>query len=218
METKILRILICYLLFILHLTCFGQQKAIEYTKDFSFREGIYRSFQDFKNNNPIPPSKIVFNSNKNDKDFLKYVLGKSTFTYVDSTGKEQELKTNDAWGYCSNRTVYINHGTDFNRINIIGSICHFVATVPMKVGVSDPFFYNDPFGQPEQYAYISNQYIIDFESGKVMEFIVGNMETLLQKDEALYKEFTSLKKKKKRDMIFVYLRKFNEKHPIYFPE
>jgi hypothetical protein len=34
----------------------------------------------------------------------------------------------------------------------------------------------------------------------------------------LYNEFIALKKKQKRDSIFLYLRKYNEKHPIYFPE
>ena len=196
----------------------AQQKAVQYTKDFEFKDGVYLSFFDFKNNNPVRTSKIIFNSNKSDKDFLKYALDKSSFLYLDSTGKEQEVKTQSVWGYCSNGTAYINHGTDFNRVTVIGSISHFVATVPMRVGVSDPFYQNDPFYNPQQYTYVSSQYVIDFDSGKVMEFNVGTMELLLQKDDALSKEFTALKKKQKRDSIFIYLRKYNEKHPIYFPE
>ncbi|MBI4930701.1 MAG: hypothetical protein HY841_08065 [Bacteroidetes bacterium] len=197
---------------------FAQQKAVQYDKDFVFKEGIYLSFFNFKNNSPVPSSKIIFSSNKNDKDFLKYVLDKTTFTYIDSLGKEQEVKTDNAWGYSSNGNVYINHGTDFNRVNIIGSICHFVATVPVRVGMSDPFYNNDPFYNPQQFTYVSNQYVIDFDSGKVLEFDVDNMEMFLQKDDALYKEFSALKKKQKRNSIFLYLRKFNEKHPVYFPE
>jgi hypothetical protein len=196
----------------------AQQKAVQYTPDFEFKEGVYLSVDDFKNNAPIPPSKIVFNSNKNDKDFLKYVMNKSTFTYIDTAGKEQQLKTDKVWGYSSNGVFYINHGTDFNRVTVIGSICHFVATVPMRVSNPDPFYYNQPFGDREQYMYISEQLILDLESGKVMAFSVDNMEGLLSRDEALHKEFAELKKKKKRDMIFVYLRKYNEKHPVYFPE
>lgn len=194
------------------------QKAIQYDKDFEFKEGIYLTFYDFKNNHSIPPSKIIFNSNKNDKDFLKHVLDKTTFIYIDSFGKEQEVKTDDTWGYSSNGNIYINHGTDFNRVNIIGSICHFVATVPMRVSVSDPFYNNDPFYNAQRYTYVSSQYVIDFDSGKILEFSTENMELLLRKDETLYNDFIALKRKKKRDSIFLYLRKFNEKHPVYFPE
>ncbi len=197
---------------------FCQEKAVQYTKDFEFKEGIYLSYYGFQKNHPVPPSSIIFNSNKGDKDFLKYVLDKNTFTFIDSSGKQQEVKTNSAWGYCSNGAVYINHGTDFNRVTIIGSFSHFIATVPMKVGVNDPFMYNDPFYNQPQYTYVSNQYVLDFETGRVLEFNVDNMEILLKRDDALYNEFSALKKKQKRDSIFLYLRKYNEKHPIYFPE
>ena len=212
-----------FLLLIVHcllstVSCIAQQKTVQYTKDFEFRNGIYLSFLDFKNNNPIPSSKIVSDYNKNSHEFFDKVLSKNTFTCVDGFGKEQTLNTNEMWGYCQSGLIYIHHGTDFNRVTIIGSICHFVATVPMKVGISDPFYYDQPFGTPQQYIYVSEQFILDFESGKVLSFNVDNMEGILQRDETLYKEFTALKKKKKRDMIFVYLRKYNEKHPIYFPE
>lgn len=198
---------------------FAQQKVVQYTREFEFREGIYLSIWNFKNNSPVPRSRIIFNSNKDDKDFFRYVLDKTTFSYIDSLGKEQQMKTNSAWGYCSNGTVYINHGTDFNRVNVVGSLCLFVAVVPVKVGMNDPFYRDQSFGTPQQqYTYVSNQYMIDLETGKVLEFDVEHMEYILQRDEALYKEFEALKKKQKRDGIFVYLRKYNEKHPVYFSE
>lgn len=196
----------------------AQQKKVQYDRDFVFRDGVYLTFEDFKNNYPIPVSKIVFNSNKGDKDFIKYALDKPSFIYLDGFGKEVSCQSDDVWGYCSNGVIFINHGTDFNRVTILGSICHFVAVIPTRIGVSDPFYYNQPFGNREQYTYVSEQMIIDFEFGKVMLFNVENMELMLMRDEALYKEFAALKKKQKRDSIFVYLRKYNEKHPIFFPE
>lgn len=214
-----MRIPVMLLLFSsLFVEAFSQQKVVQYSKDFLFRDGVYLTFQDFKNNNPILPSKIIFNSNKDDNNFLKYVLNKTTFTYLDGLGKEVVHKTEETWGYCSNGTVYINHGTDFNRVNIIGSICHFVATVPVKVGFSDPFYNNQPFDDRQQYAYVTEQQVIDLESGKVMPFDVVNMETLLSRDESLFEEFGALSKKKKRDMVFLYLRKYNEKHVPNFPQ
>lgn len=207
-----------YLYTLFPIPIFAQQKAVQYTKDFEFKNGIYLSFLDFKNNNPIPSSKIISDYNKNSHEFFDKILSKNTFTCIDGFGKERTLNTNEIWGYCANGIIHINHGTDFNRVIIIGSICHFVATVPMKVGISDPFNYNDPFYNPQQYTYLSEQFILDFESGKVLSFNVDNMEGILQRDETLYKEFIALRKKQKRDSIFLYLRKYNEKRPVYFPE
>ena len=196
----------------------GQQKAVQYTKDFEFKNGLYISFNDFKNNSPVPVSKIVSDYNKNAREFFEKVLSKASVSYLDSTGKEQSVKTNDLWGYCANGIVYINHGSDFNRVTIIGSLCHFVASVPVKIGISDPFMYNDPFYNPQQYTYVAQQYMLDMEIGKVLEFTVDNMKIILARDEVLLKDFDALKKKQQRDSVFLYLRKYNEKHPVYFPE
>jgi hypothetical protein len=213
------KILLCFsFLFSSPPVIIAQQKTIQYDKDFTFRDGIYFTFLDFKNNNPIPAAKIVSNYNKNDRDFFSSILSKTSFMYLDGFGKETEFKSDDIWGYCSNGTIYINHGTDFNRVTIIGSICHFVATVQMKVGVSDPFMYNQGYGNTPRYKYVTEQFILDFETGTVLTFDVAQMEVILQRDEALYKEFEALKRKEKRDGIFLYLRKYNAKHPIYFAE
>jgi hypothetical protein len=209
------------LYFCFSLSLCAQQKAVEYTRDFEFKEGVYLSFINFKENNPIPRSKIIFRSNGDDKDFLKYVLDNSTLKYIDSTGKEQDVQTNSIWGYCSNGAVYIYHGTDFNRMVVIGSLCHFVATIAVRTA-SDPYGYgyNNGFGYNPypRYVYSTQQFILDFESGNILDFDVERMEEILQRDKGLYEQFELLKKKQKRDSIFLYLRKYNEKHPIYFPE
>ena len=196
----------------------AQEKSVQYTKDFEFKNGVYVSFSDFKKNNPVISAKIISDYNKTSRDFFNQLLSKSTFTYNDSLGKEQLQKSNEVWGYCQNNTVYINHGTDFNRVTIIGSIFHFVASVQRQIGVSDPFINNDPFYDSQHFVYSTEQFVIDFETGKVLEFNVSTMEGLLSRDAELFKEFSALKKKQKRDSIFLYLRKYNEKHPIYFPE
>jgi DNA mismatch repair ATPase MutS len=61
------------------------------------------------------------------------------------------------------------------------------------------------------------QYLIDFESGKVLEFDIDNTELLIMKDNQLYEEYVKLSRKKKKDLMFLYVRKFNEKNPLYIP-
>jgi hypothetical protein len=43
------------------------------------------------------------------------------------------------------------------------------------------------------------------------------MEILLKNDAVLYEGFMKLKKRAKADSIFIYLRKYNETHPLYLP-
>jgi hypothetical protein len=62
------------------------------------------------------------------------------------------------------------------------------------------------------------QYTIEFETGKVIEYDLKNVELLLMKDPELYDEFMQLSRKKKKQMMFLYLRKYNEKHPLYLPK
>jgi hypothetical protein len=61
------------------------------------------------------------------------------------------------------------------------------------------------------------QYLIDFDSGKVLEYDVENTELLLMRDPELHEEYMQLPNKKRKDLMFVYIRKFNEKNPLYLP-
>jgi hypothetical protein len=61
------------------------------------------------------------------------------------------------------------------------------------------------------------QFIVDFETGKVLDFDMENTELLLMKDAQLHEEYVRLPRKKKKELMFVYIRKFNEKNPLYLP-
>jgi hypothetical protein len=84
--------------------------------------------------------------------------------------------------------------------------------------------YYDPYYYPGGSPYGSNttrtdlqMFMIDFESGKSYEYNLENLEALLMKDPELYEEFVSLRNKNQKKMMFVYLRKYNEKHPVLIP-
>lgn len=91
---------------------------------------------------------------------------------------------------------------------------------------SSPYYYRNyssPYGSynsPYDRNMTRNelkQYLIDFESGKILEYDVSNAELLLMKDSELYEEYVILSRKKKKELMFVYIRKFNEKNPLYVP-
>ncbi len=81
----------------------------------------------------------------------------------------------------------------------------------------DPYYYGG-------YPYRSNvtrtdleMFMIDFETGKTYKYNLDNLEMLLMRDPVLYEEFVSMRNRNKKKMMFVYLRKFNEAHPVFLP-
>ena len=50
-----------------------------------------------------------------------------------------------------------------------------------------------------------------------MEYDSESVEVLLMKDPELADEYLALKNKKRNQMKFVFIRRYNEKHPLYFP-
>jgi hypothetical protein len=221
----------------------GQEKAgmVKYSPDFRFNDGIYLNFDQVKLNKPIPKAKLLTSVDYNDREFFKKVLEMDKIYFYDNIGVRQEIEKNTIWGYARNGVLYIQIQDNFNRITFVGSICHFVADVTTYDSRnSSPYGYYDPYYSPYGYgsyyspygSYYSpyspyrqsnmsrnelKQYLIDFESGKVMEFDIENTELLLMKDNALYDEYVKLPRKKKKDLMFVYIRKFNDKNPLYIP-
>lgn len=189
----------------------SQNGAVAYSRDFEFTEGIYLTIDQFKQNHPIPISAIVSPVPKTEHNFLDQVLDKKTVTFKDETGQEQKLATSSIWGYCRNRSVFLNFNQTFNRLNVIGSLCHFTSEV-VVVSYQDPTYYGR--GINNSYRELK-QFILNTESNKVNDFTVASMEDALKTEPELLNDFMKLKKKEKTNSIFIYLRKFNEKRPLY---
>jgi hypothetical protein len=221
----------------------GQDKEgmVRYTPDFRFRDGIYLNFDQVKNNNPIPKAKLLTSIDYNDREFFRKLFEAEKVYFYDDMGIRQEISRNSIWGYARNGVLYVQIQENFNRITFVGNICHFVADITTydsrynsPYGY-DPYYYS-PYGYNSYYSPYSpyspyyspyrqnnvsrnelKQYLIDFENGKVLEFDIDNTELLLMKDDQLYEEYVQLPRRKKKELMFVYIRKFNEKNPLYLP-
>jgi hypothetical protein len=196
------------------------RQAIAYSPEFFFSEGVYLSFKDFRDNDPISVGNIISSLDREDEDFLAKVLAMEEFRYKTAEGKVQKLSIERVWGYSRNGNIYVNIQNTFNRVPIIGKICHFVANVTTYVTT----FNNSPFNGYGQGGMMKvpttelKQLIIDYDSGKILDFNAETLEDVLIRDSALYKEFSVLSNRKKRDSLFIYLRKYNSRNPVYFPE
>jgi hypothetical protein len=174
----------------------------------------------------VPKSRILTNVDFSDRDFYTKVLEDKTFLFYDHYGMKQEVRSDDIWGFSRNGILFILLDDKYHRITIVGTICHFVATVTTyDTRYYDPYYYN-PYDYYYRYGgYPMNtpsnemrQYLLDFETGGVFDYDFQALEVLLMKDPELHDEFAQLRKKKKRQLKFLYLRRFNERNPLYLPQ
>jgi hypothetical protein len=239
---RIFQILVSYILLIQasFTSSIGQEQAglVKYTPDFRFKDGIYLNFDQVKANSPIAKAKLLTSADYNDREFFNKVFESGKIYFYDELGVRQEVEKSNIWGFARNGVLYVLIQDNFNRITFFGNICHFVAditTYDSRYNNYSPYGYYDPyyssynygsyspyssFYSPRQQTIARNelkQYMIDFETGKILEFSVANVELLLMKDPTVYDEYVQLSRKKKKELMFVYIRKFNEKNPLYLP-
>lgn len=200
---------------------------VRYTPEFQFNEGIFLTFDQVKNNTPIPKSRLITEVDYYDKDFFTEVLSAKYIYFYDFFGNRQQVKSSDIWGFSRNGIIYILMDDEFFRITIIGRICHFVAMVTTyDNGYYDPYYYNPYYYNPyypyggHSSSYNTNemrQYLLDFDTGELLDYETNSLEVLLMKDPELHDEYIQLRNKKKKQLRFLYLRKFNERNPLYLP-
>ncbi|HTF05984.1 MAG TPA: hypothetical protein VK826_18270 [Bacteroidia bacterium] len=194
----------------------AQSDSVQYVQGFNFKQGVYLTYSDFLANSPLPKSSLTQEGDTSRLDFIKLALSKESFQWKDTSGKVQTTKTASVWGYSENNGVYMRWNYTFNRVVVIGTLCHFTSYTTNYMYTGPGTYPNQQYGTPVESL---EQYILDTKTGTVYDFNVTTMEFVLQRDPALYAEFMALKKKKKKkEQMFIYLRKYNEKHPLYFPK
>ncbi len=215
-----MRLYVIYTLIILSLfTKSKAQDSVAFSKDFRLYEGLYLGYQDFRYNWPIPKEKIITNINKDQLDFYSKLIEEGMIEYQERDGSISKIKPENVWGYCQNNIIFINQDKRFYRIPVFGSISNFIGTVEV-VSYSrgyDPLM-NVPMGNTAYKTREIRQFLFDFYSGEIVPFSIDKTEEYLKRDEALFKEFSMLSKKKKKELAFKYIRLYNEKHPVYFPK
>ena len=190
-------------------------KYIKYTPKFKFADGIYLNINQFKNNNPISKSRIVTNLDSEDFDFFDRLLENEKITLYDKLGNQKEVEVRNIWGYSNKGIVHVNFNGEFNRIPVVGKICHFVSVYTYidhsqpDMSYNNTAYYNNGVRRTEL-----RQYLLDTETGKVYDFTVKAVEVLLMNDTKLYDEFNNLRRRKKRKLKFLYIRKYNTNNPL----
>lgn len=192
----------------------AQTDSVVYTSTFPLKDGIYLTYEQFRTNTPVPRSKIVGVGDTNAIDFIKTQMTSRTLRYKDTGSVVVEMNPLRAWGFCENRAVYVSCNNDFSRIMLMGNIAQFTAYVTTYMTTGPAGMGGPAMGTPVQTL---QQYFLDTKTGRIYDANVNNVQYLIQGDPVLLAAFNALKKRKRKEMMFYYVRLYNEKHPLKFP-
>lgn len=195
------------------------QDSVAFSKDFRLYEGLYLNYEDFRYNWPIPKEKIITTINKDQLDFYTKLIEGEFVEFYERDGSVSKIRSEKVWGYCQNNNIFINQNKKFFRIPVFGAISNFIGTVEV-INYSpgyDPFM-NAPIGSTQMKTLELRQFLFDFYSGDIVPFSTEQLEEYLKRDNAVYKEYMSLSRKKKKELATKYIRMYNEKHLVYFPK
>lgn len=174
--------------------------------DFHFTEGIYLTFEEFKTNSPSIENFTI--KNYGEGTFFE-------FPCTDSTGNIQTCTAENVWGYCKGKNVYINqgYGAVFFRLQVIGALIHYYSVSTYYQRDYNYDYYGRPYPSSSRRV-AEEEMVMEWESGNSFAFNYRSFSTYLEmKDQDLYTELGNSKKKRK--MIYFYLLKYNENHPVY---
>jgi len=219
----VLKTLLIFFILLTSAASFAQNDSVQYTRDYVFNEGIYITYSDFRMNRPITKNVIVSKEDKEQLDFIGKTVENSEYIFFKFGGHVHKVKTDSIWGFSQNNTVFINYDKKMFRIPVFGNISQFVASVEVinnYAGTNSPYYYNygvTATNMPTKGREV-RQFLLDFYSGEIMDYTLANITELLKRDEAIYKSFMALSKGKRKKQMGMFLRNYNNAHPVYFPK
>ncbi len=193
----------------------AQTDSVPLTPDFRFSDGIFLNFQQVKTNSPIPKDQIITDISQWDVKYYDKLLSQKQITIMTGDG-QQTIPAKDIWGYSDNGSLYIKWKDDFAKITTKGFLGHFAATEEKVTYNPYSTWYYDPYYDNYEKTREIRNFILDFNTGDIYPFTPKALLQIFQKyDPQLYAEYAKLRPRKQSKLIFVYLRKFNQRHQTY---
>lgn len=186
--------------------------SVAYTPGFPFNDGLYFSFAAFRSNTPDVPRDQLRNKNGQALGDLRTASG--DVWVPDSSAGVRKLALDGLWGFCDNGTVFVRAGNGFVRIGMLGSIAHLV--------------YDATYRDWNHYGYYGNygtrtytvqeQRFLDMATGQAVPVSADGVYSLIERDQVLAEEFNAIPRKQRKEAIlFQFVRRYNDRHPLFFP-
>lgn len=187
------------------------QDSVSYTGGYVFHDGIYLDFAAFRHNAPSIPISALRTAQGQPVDDLRNSGEKLYF--IDSAGQRTRVELDGTWGFCNGGVVYVRAGNGFSRIGLMGSLAHLVYDATYRN--FDPYM----MGGSTTYT-VEEQRFLDMATGAFPPVSAAGIRAVLARDGLLLEEFDALPKKQRKrpEAVFLFMRRYNDRHPLYFPK
>ena len=174
-----------------------------------FPDGVYFSFTQLANAKPgALPAQL---RNKQNKQLSPKAWFRSDSLFCMINGQKALIPADSLYAFVEDGQLYLQRKFYAHKASVTGSLTYFTESYPVQ---------STPAPVSIDLAKDITPRILDFTTGKFLEYTVSTMEELLkERDEVLYQEFTGLSSQKlKRQLLLRYIEKYNERHPIFIKE
>lgn len=169
-------------------------------------DGIYFSFQQLSAARPgLLPEQL---RNAQQKTISPRPWFSRDSLYCISEGKKVNIPHDSLYAFVDDGQLYFQRKLFAHKASVVGTLTFFTENYPV---ISSPAPVS--IDQAKQ----SIPRILDFTTGRIVDYNVAVMEEILrERDTVLYQEYMHLTPQKlKRQLLLRYIEKFNERHPLY---
>ncbi|MEO8762417.1 MAG: hypothetical protein ABI448_16085 [Bacteroidia bacterium] len=205
---------------------FAQDDTLSITPQIVLNDGVYLSYKDLQTNSPLLKENISSDADKTQSDFISKTLSNYKEIIFKYKGSQYRADVDKVWGYCQNGTLYINFKGQFCRVTLFGNISHFFATFVVTRYVSNYGGYGGGFyggmggmGMGPSMPVKQNEtheFALDFKTGEIEECTPTYLETIFSRDIKLYAQYMDLRRKKRKELMMLFIRRYNINHPVVF--
>jgi len=205
----------------------GQSDSIVYlSKNFKFHDGVFMTFDDFKNNTPTYSwDEVEAGLFSNPQNFMAQMHYLKTPRTEDANLEEIDLEK--VWGICLDGIPYVRlekeilnkENTIFAGLKLRGKICYFeyeeyvMKKIPMSA-------YNPVTGKPfrtmsvERKVQIIHKNMLHFETGEIAKFSAKNFSKWIKDDKKLYKTVSELNPEEANQKLFKCLLIYDDRNLV----
>jgi hypothetical protein len=193
------------------------------TKNFKFKDGIYRQFAHFQRNQPDRMwedlETNLVTSTQTLQTQIEFLKDKKT---------QQTMSLDSVWGIVVDGIPYIKlpkeaqkkAATIFSGLTLRGKICYFQfedmqeRKVPMTVYIPEtgqPYFTKNMV----KHEPVTREILLKFETGEMQDFTLFNFRNWIADDKDLLTTVNDLKPKEVPEKLFKCLLIYNDRNPVF---
>jgi hypothetical protein len=183
-----------------------------YGPGFRFQNGIYMDHQSFKDN--CPDYLLTDLRDEEGKSMEEVDLSSRLYAYDAVSDSLIRVERDSIWGFSDRGQIYLQNMGYFDRLVVIGSICHIIHREEV---IDYNAVYGVGVGQVPIRREIQVEYLVDMDTGLKQTFSPEFMLDIISDDPIVFRDYESLSARQRKQSKYLYLHRYNRENPIYFP-